>query len=112
MTYYNTTALGDQTAPTREEIEDAVLDFDDANNAWSATVRFYPGGEYEITVKSDEVPRQVSQHFDRLYEFRAWVFEQEKALDLDEELAAMVLGEARNKINEPNWARIVEGATK
>lgn len=78
---YNATALGTDTAPTREEIEEAVLEFDDANNGWSASVDFYSDG-YVIWIKDE---RGIIVHdFDRLYEFKAWAFQQEKLLDVME----------------------------
>lgn len=105
MSGYTEFIAGVGIAPTREAIKSAVLDFDDANNGWNARVEFRRGGEYMIVVDADG-PLCVT--FDTLWEFEDWALRQE--IEADE--FAMVFGESRNKINEHNWARVLEGATK
>lgn len=97
-------ADGIPDGPTRDEIEDAVLSFDDANNGWSATVEFNRHGDYVIGVDSPE--RFQNREFETLWEFQSWAQRQELAADI-------ALGESSTGIDQA-WltaSRVLEGVS-
>jgi hypothetical protein len=65
-------ATGLADGPSREDIEAAVLNFDDANNGWSAAVEFGRQGDYEIMVTHEKLG--TIRRFDRLWEFADWTY--------------------------------------
>lgn len=75
MTYDDTNraddyATGDSAGPSRDEILERVLEFDDANNGLGAYVQFYRNGDFEIWVTGER--SEDMRHFETLWEFEDW----------------------------------------
>jgi hypothetical protein len=85
----NDYATGDHDGTGREEIEDRVREFDDANNGFSARVEFQRHGDYDIEVKFEGGSGFTVRSFETLWEFVDWTYQLEReAVDSQRELVA------------------------